>query len=73
MYKSINAWTVDKTASFEQMFKDVKEAGFEGIELNVDKDDYSEHSISLEKKTDLDAIAKLSEKYSLPVVSISTS
>ena len=55
------------------MFRDVKEAGFEGIELNVDKDGHSAHSITLERGTDLDAVAKLSDKYSIPVVSISTS
>jgi hexulose-6-phosphate isomerase len=73
MKKSINAWTVDPKTGFEDMFKAVKEAGFDGIELNVDKDGNSEHSITLEKGTDLSAVAKLSEKYSLPVVSISTS
>jgi hexulose-6-phosphate isomerase len=70
--KSINAWTIDEKVDFEGMFNAVKEAGFEGIELNVDKDGHSNHSITLEE-TDLDALAKLSEKYSLPVVSISTS
>jgi hexulose-6-phosphate isomerase len=73
MKKSINAWTVDPQDTFEGMFRAVKEAGFEGIELNIDKDGYSAHSITLEKGTDLDAVAKLSQKYSLPVVSISTS
>jgi hexulose-6-phosphate isomerase len=73
MKKSINAWTIDDKTDFEGMFKAVKEAGFEGIELNVDKDDRSAHSLTLEKGTPLDAVVKLSEKYSLPVVSISTS
>ena len=73
MKKSINAWTIDEKADFEKMFGDVREAGFEGIELNIDKDGHSNHSLSLEKGSDLDGIAKLSQKYSLPVVSISTS
>ncbi|MDR0668501.1 MAG: sugar phosphate isomerase/epimerase [Treponema sp.] len=73
MKKSINAWTVEARDTFEETFRAVKEAGFEGIELNIDKDGYSAHSITLEKGTDLDALAKLSRKYSLPVVSISTS
>jgi hexulose-6-phosphate isomerase len=64
---------VDGKTGFEDMFKAVKEAGFEGIELNIDKDGHSAHSITLEKGTDLAAIAKLSASYSLPVVSISTS
>jgi hexulose-6-phosphate isomerase len=73
MKKSVNAWTIDGNEDFEATFKAVKEAGFEGIELNVDKDGHSQHSITLEKGTDLGGLAKLSEKYSLPVVSISTS
>ena len=73
MKKSINAWTIDDKTDFEGMFKAVKEAGFEGIELNVDKDDRSAHSLTLEKGTPLDAVVKLSEKYVLPVVSVSTS
>ena len=73
MKRSINAWSIDEKVDFEGMFQAVKEAGFEGIELNIDKDDRSAHSISLENKSDLNSIAKLSEKYSLPVVSISTS
>jgi hexulose-6-phosphate isomerase len=73
MKKSINAWTIEGNVDFEGTFKAAKEAGFEGIELNVDKDVYSEHSITLEQGTDLDALVKLSQKYTLPVVSISTS
>ena len=71
--KSINAWTIDEKEGFEGLFKAVKEAGFQGIELNVDKDGHSNHSITLEKRSDLENIAKLSENYSIPVVSISTS
>ncbi|MCL2478020.1 MAG: sugar phosphate isomerase/epimerase [Treponema sp.] len=73
MKKSINAWTVDEETGFEQMFREISEAGFRGIELNVDRDDHSAHSITLDNGTDLESIAKLAEKYSLPVVSISTS
>ena len=73
MKKSINAWTIEDKADFDELFRVTKEAGFEGIELNVDKDGRSSHSITLEKGTDLEAVAKLSQKYSLPVVSISTS
>ena len=73
MKKSINAWTVDEKVGFEGTFSAVKEAGFEGIELNIDKDGHSEHSLTLEKGSDLGKIAKLSEKYSVPVVSISCS
>ena len=33
MKKSLNAWTVDGAAGFEEMFSQVKAAGFDGIEL----------------------------------------
>jgi hexulose-6-phosphate isomerase len=73
MKKSINAWSVDDSSGFDEMFRALREAGFEGIELNVDNDDRSAHSLTLEKGTDLGALAKLSQKYDLPVVGISTS
>ena len=38
MKKSLNAWTVDSKTGFEQMFRELKEAGFDGVELNVDKE-----------------------------------
>ena len=47
MKKSLNAWTVDAKTGFEQMFKELKEAGFGGVELNVDKEGTSEHSLTL--------------------------
>ena len=73
MKKSINAWTIDGNLDFEETFRAAAAAGFEGIELNVDKDGSSAHAVTLEKGTDLEALKKLSQKYSLPVVSISTS
>jgi hexulose-6-phosphate isomerase len=73
MKKSINAWTVDGKAGFAEMFTAVKAAGFDGIELNIDKDGSSAHSITPEKGTDLAALAALSERHGLPIVSISTS
>jgi hexulose-6-phosphate isomerase len=74
MKKSLNAWSVDAGAGFEETFKAVKEAGFDGIELNVDKAGSSAHCLTLDTGAgELTAIMGLSEKYSLPVVSISTS
>ena len=74
MKKSINAWTVDSTTSFELMFCQVKEAGFDGIELNLDEAGHSAHSLTMETtESELVEIMKLSEKHHLPVVSISTS
>ncbi|MBO6158731.1 MAG: sugar phosphate isomerase/epimerase [Firmicutes bacterium] len=74
MKKSLNAWTVCSETGFEQMFKELKEAGFDGIELNVDKEGYSAHSLTLSTtEEELAQIKNLSEKYDLPVISISTS
>lgn len=72
--KSINAWTVDRETGFEDMFRQVKEAGFDGIELNVDRENSSEHSLGMSNDSkQLADIKRISEKYGLPVVSISTS
>ena len=74
MKKALNAWTVDKTTGFEDMFRQLKDAGFDGIELNVDEVGHSAHSLTLETTdTELTAIKALSEKYALSIVSISTS
>ncbi len=74
MKKSLNAWTVDPAAGFEKLFADLKAAGFDAVELNVDKEGYSAHSLTLATTPDeLAAIRELSERYALPVASISTS
>lgn len=74
MKKSLNAWTVEPEFDFEATFAAVKKAGFDGIELNVDAPGHSAHSITMEMTVkELLEIRALSEKYSLPVVSISTS
>ena len=74
MKTSINAWSVDSAVGFEDMFAQIKAAGFDGIELNVDAEGHSSHSLTLETtEKELADILALSEKYALPVVSISTS
>ena len=74
MKKALNAWTVDSSTGFEEMFSQLKEAGFDGIELNVDAVGHSAHSLTLETTdAELEAVKSMSEKYALPVVSISTS
>lgn len=73
MKKSLNAWSVDAALSFEEMFAAVSKAGFDGIELNIDRPGAA-HALSMESTAeDYAAIRALSEKYALPVVSISTS
>jgi len=75
MKKSINAWSVDPKTNFEDMFAQIKKAGFDGIEINVDgKDSASAHSLTLDTiDKELAEIRAISKKYDLPVVSISTS
>lgn len=74
MKKSINAWTVEAAAGFPELFRQVKEAGFDGLELNVDKEGHSAHSLSLATTPEeLKEIGALSRQYGLPVVSISSS
>ena len=74
MKKSINAWSVDSNANFEDMFSQIKNAGFDGIELNVDGEGRSAHSLTMETtEQELADILAISQKYDLPVVSISTS
>lgn len=74
MKTALNAWAVDPTLNFEATFAAVKTAGFDGIELNFDPVGKSAHSFT-EESTDEDFknIGFLSEKYSLPVVSVSSS
>lgn len=70
---SLNAWSVEASLSFEEMFAALSEAGFDGIELNLDAPG-SAHALSMEsREEDYRKIRMISEKYRLPVVSISTS
>ncbi len=74
MKKSINAWSIEDGLNFEQSFKKMKEYGFDGIELNVDGNNDSGHSLTMSTTDEeLIEIKALSEKYDLPVVSISSS
>lgn len=74
MKKSINAWSVDCNTEFREMFSQLKAAGFDGVELNVDAKGHSAHSLTMDTtKEELEHIRALSQQYSLPVVSISSS
>ncbi len=73
MKRALNAWTVEGSLNMEETFAAVAEAGFEAIELNVDAPGAA-HGLSLNTTAeDYAAIRALSEKYNLPVCSISTS
>jgi hexulose-6-phosphate isomerase len=72
--KSINAWSVDSGTGFIEMFAQIKAAGFDGIELNLDKEGNAAHALTFSTSYDeLIAIKVLSEKFALPVVSVSCS
>jgi len=74
MIKALNAWTVDSSTGFADMFGQVKGAGFDAIELNVDRAGRSANSLTMDTSpADLDMIRALSEKHNLPVISISSS
>lgn len=71
---AINAWSIPRECSFEALFKSVSLAGFDGIELNIDREDFSNHSLSLDiNNHDLEHIRSLSQQFNVPVFSISTS
>ena len=46
MKKSINAWSVPGGVPFAEMFRQLAEAGFEGVELNLDGDNGSLHALT---------------------------
>ncbi len=74
MQKSLNAWSVPGAVAFEDMFRSVAAAGFEGIELNLDREGASAHSLAYSSgPADYARINKLALEYHLPVCSISTS
>ena len=73
MKTALNAWTVEASLSMEETFAAVAAAGFDAIELNVDKEGTA-HGLSMSTTAaDYAAIRALSQKYNLPVASISTS
>ncbi len=74
MKKSINAWSVESSVGFEEMFAQIKAAGFNGIELNLDKEGSPTHSLTFSTSVqELADIKAISQRYKLPVVSVSCS
>lgn len=74
MKRFINAWSVPNGTDFPTMFRELSAHGFEGVELNIDADNSSGHSLTMDTTPEeLAEIRALSVKYSLPVGSISTS
>ena len=74
MKTAINAWSVANGTVFESLFPHLSAAGFDGVELNLDRDNASGHSLTFSTSgEELRRIRALSEQYNLPVVSVSTS
>lgn len=74
MKKSLNAWSVPDGVGFEEMFASLKQAGFDGVELNLDAPGRSCHSLTMDTTdSQLEEILTLSRQYDLPVCSISSS
>ena len=74
MYASCNAWTADSRAGFETVFCDFKEAGFQGVELNIDKPGHSAHSLSMEStEKELKEIRRIADNTGMIISGISTS
>lgn len=74
MKKFINAWSVHGGVDFPELFRRLSLYGFEGVELNIDADNSSAHSLTPDTSAaELEEIRALSEKYCVPVGSISTS
>jgi len=77
MKKGINICCFPDEFSLEQCFALACENGYDGIELNMLEDSTQNPALTLNGKTDTpdsgwNAILKLSEKYRLPISSIST-
>ncbi len=73
MKKAMNAWCVGPDFTMEETFAAIKAAGFDGVELNVDSEGKSPHSLGM-KTTEADyaAIRDLSKKYDLKVCSVAS-
>ena len=74
MKACLNAWTVDPGVGFAEMFAQLREAGFDGVELNVDAPGRSAHSLTMDTTArELARIRTLAEQNRLAVVSVSSS
>ncbi len=71
---AINAWSAPADVSFQDLFRKIAAAGFDGIELNLDAEGTSAHALTVKTgPSELHEILSLSESYNLPICSISTS
>lgn len=74
MKKSINAWSVENSMGFSEMFMSLADAGFEAVELNLDAAGRSEHSLSMETTDEeLLAVRNMAEVAGIGIASVSSS
>ena len=74
MKKSINAWTFPNEYSFRDCLSAARDAGFDGIEFNVDAEGKSAHSFTLSTTDgEILAVRALCEEYGIVPVSVSSS
>lgn len=74
MKKSINAWSVDSSTDFKEMFVQLKCAGFDAVELNLDAAGRSAHSLTLETTDEeLINIRHDAENAGIEIASVSSS
>ena len=73
MKKAINAWCIEANADFEKTFHDVKAAGFDAVELNIDEKTGAHNFTLTTDDSLLNKVKDLSREYSLEVSCISSS
>ena len=74
MKKAVNAWTVNPACDFEDMMTQLSEAGFDGVELNLDRPGRSAHSFYLDTPDDeVRRVKALADEHGLKIVSVSSS
>ncbi|MDW7656031.1 MAG: sugar phosphate isomerase/epimerase family protein [Bacillota bacterium] len=71
---AINAWAIPAAVSFQELFASLSAVGFDGVELNLDKEGASAHALTFStESSQLNEIVSLSRQAGLPICSISTS
>jgi len=82
MKKGINQWAFSHDLSLRKIFETAHNAGFDGIELNLEKSNYTQKAINTEQeitsitmdseRDDLEKIVELAQQYQLELPSVST-
>ncbi len=71
---ALNAWSVPAQVPFQEMFTTLAGVGYDGIELNLDKEDSSAHALTFTTSdAELAQIARQCQAAGLAIPSVSTS